>query len=50
MLYYYIINILLYNNITYIMEDINEWDILDLYFKNHKYSFTNHHLDRKSVV
>ena len=45
MLYYYIINILLYNNITYIMEDINEWDILDLYFKNHKYSFTNHHLD-----
>ena len=23
----------------------NEWDILDLYFKNHKYPFTGHHLD-----
>jgi DNA-directed RNA polymerase II subunit RPB2 len=23
----------------------NEWNILDLYFKNHKYPFTNHHLD-----
>jgi len=23
----------------------NEWDILDLYFKNHKYPFTSHHLD-----
>jgi len=24
---------------------MNDWDILDLYFKNHKYPFTNHHLD-----
>ena len=24
---------------------MNEWDILDLYFKNHKYPFTSHHLD-----
>ena len=23
----------------------NEWDILDLYFKDHKYPFTGHHLD-----
>ena len=23
----------------------NEWDILDLYFKNHRYPFTGHHLD-----
>lgn len=23
----------------------DEWDILDLYFKNHKYPFTSHHLD-----
>lgn len=23
----------------------NEWDILDLYFNNHKYPFTSHHLD-----
>jgi len=25
--------------------DFDEWKILDLYFKNHKYPFTNHHLD-----
>ena len=24
---------------------MNEWDILDLYFKNHKYPFTSHHHD-----
>ena len=24
---------------------MNEWNILDLYFKNHKYPFTSHHLD-----
>ena len=24
---------------------MNEWDILDLYFKNHKYPFTGHHHD-----
>jgi DNA-directed RNA polymerase beta subunit len=24
---------------------INEWDILDLYFKGHRYPFTGHHLD-----
>ena len=24
---------------------MKEWDILDLYFKNHKYPFTGHHLD-----
>jgi DNA-directed RNA polymerase II subunit RPB2 len=24
---------------------MSEWDIIDLYFKNHKYPFTNHHLD-----
>ncbi len=24
---------------------MNDWDILDLYFKDHKYPFTNHHLD-----
>lgn len=24
---------------------MNEWDILDLYFQNHKYPFTSHHLD-----
>lgn len=24
---------------------MNSWDILDLYFKNHKYPFTSHHLD-----
>ena len=24
---------------------MNEWNILDLYFQNHKYPFTNHHLD-----
>ena len=24
---------------------MNEWDILDLYFKNHKYPFTGHHQD-----
>ena len=23
----------------------NEWDILDLYFKNHRYPFSGHHLD-----
>ena len=23
----------------------NEWDILDLYFKDHRYPFTGHHLD-----
>ena len=23
----------------------SEWDILDLYFKDHKYPFTGHHLD-----
>ena len=24
---------------------MNDWGIIDLYFKNHKYPFTNHHLD-----
>jgi len=24
---------------------MNDWEILDLYFKDHKYPFTNHHLD-----
>jgi len=24
---------------------MNDWDILDLHFKDHKYPFTNHHLD-----
>jgi DNA-directed RNA polymerase II subunit RPB2 len=24
---------------------MNDWEIIDLYFKNHKYPFTNHHLD-----
>ena len=24
---------------------MNDWHILDLYFKDHKYPFTNHHLD-----
>ena len=24
---------------------MNQWDILDLFFKNHKYPFTSHHLD-----
>ena len=24
---------------------MNEWNILDLYFKDNKYSFTSHHLD-----
>jgi DNA-directed RNA polymerase II subunit RPB2 len=24
---------------------MNDWSILDLYFKDHKYPFTNHHLD-----
>ena len=24
---------------------MNDWGILDLYFKDHKYPFTNHHLD-----
>ena len=24
---------------------MNDWKIIDLYFKNHKYPFTNHHLD-----
>jgi len=24
---------------------MNEWDIIDLHFKDHKYPFTNHHLD-----
>ena len=24
---------------------MHEWDILDLYFQNHKYPFTSHHLD-----
>lgn len=24
---------------------MEDWDILNLYFKNHKYPFTNHHLD-----
>ncbi|WP_396189524.1 hypothetical protein, partial [Flavobacterium sp.] len=24
---------------------MNEWDILDIYFQNHKYPFTSHHLD-----
>ena len=24
---------------------MNDWAILDLYFKDHKYPFTNHHLD-----
>ena len=24
---------------------MNDWDIIDLHFKDHKYPFTNHHLD-----
>ena len=24
---------------------MKDWEILDLYFKDHKYPFTNHHLD-----
>ena len=24
---------------------MDEWNILDTYFKNHKYPFTKHHLD-----
>ena len=28
---------------------MDDWAIIDLYFKNHKYPFTNHHLDSYKV-